>query len=1107
MEKLPRKHILALCLACCFSIGVFAQQVSFRVKNVTVKTAVIKFKKTTGYSFVFGSGKVDTNKRISVNANNQPLRDVVAQILSGQNLDYEINGKFIIVKERQQVEQKAVNPQRINSNNSQIKATGRVTDENGEPIIGATVKVKGSSQGTVTDLNGEFSINTLRGSILEISYIGYNSRNIRINGQINLSIVMRENTQSLSDVVVIGYGSAKRVDLTGAISSLDGSKLTDKSTPQLSTLLEGQVAGLQVTHTSGNPVEHASILVRGITTMSTNTPLIIVDGVPVSNIDDISSDDVENMQFLKDAAAASIYGSRAAAGVILITTKRAKNGKFSMSYNVEYGIDVPTTTPTYGNAVEWMTGLNELKYNDGSQDLYSAYSQDFINSYNENHTNNPDKYPDVDWENLCVKKSTHHQQHTFNLSGGTDKLATNFSFNYYDTDYLIDNEDYQRMNMRMNNDYKINNWIHAVADVNMNYELYHTPQTNFESIRQTAPIYPAVWSDGTYADGKDGVNQYADIHLGGFNNYKYYKVQGKLQLDLNPFSGLTVSAVVSPFYYFLKGKSFYTSYQLRESTGDNRTVGATALSENRNDIFTLTTQLYVNYQKTFAKHNINAMMGYEGYQYKWEDLGASRRDYDLTDFPYLNLGSEEKQTNSGSASHNAYRSFFGRIIYSYANKYLLQGNIRSDGSSRFAKSHRWGTFPSASAGWIISEEPWFNQNNKVIDFIKFHVSIGKLGNERIGSDFPYQALVNIGNIYIPNSNTGSMDVIKGAAQHDYAYNDITWETTTTYDVGLNLDLFNRLSFSGDWYYKKTTNMLISVSFPSHFGYNAPENNAADMHTIGWDVELSWKDHIGDLKYGANINLSDYRSRMGYMAGKENISHLYITEEGSYYNERYGYKSDGIILNNAAMYDKDGNKIAVLTGNDKPGCIRYQDIDGDGKITASNDRVRLGNSCPEMLYGGSIWADYKNFDFSLSFHGVGYQLRYMDSAWVQPYLWQFTNIQKFLIGNHWSSKNTDAQNAKMKYPLLTNLNSSSIYAPSDFWLYNGAYMRIKNITFGYTIPQDVTKKFFVNKLRLYFTINDLPAFSKNFPDGWDPEYTNTADQYLLTSFVFGAKLTF
>lgn len=1082
----------------CLNPAANAQHVTLQLNNVTVKQAMDELKSKSGYSFVFSSRDVDTQKTITVDSDNQPIGQVVNQIVAGQGLAYTIEGKTIILRKASALSAQQQADKRI---------SGVVKDADGEPVIGANIVVKGTTNGTITDMDGKFVMDVPAGAVLRISYIGYSEKEIPVGNQTSLSISLAEDSKALDEVVVIGYGTARKIDLTGSTSSLGGDKLRVKSSPQLSTQMQGQMAGVQITRTSGDPSAGSSIRVRGVTTLSTNDPLVIVDGVPGS-LTDIAPEDVKDIQVLKDAASAAIYGSRAAAGVILVTTNRAKDKEFHLSYNMEYGIDKATAVPKFANAVQWMQGYNELAYNDGASSPYSSYSEDFINSYMQNRLSDPDRYPDTDFMSLGLKNHTNHQRHSLSLTGGTEKLKTNFSLNYYDADALYKNKSYERINVRSNNDYQINNWIHANVDVNLMYGKSLTPHdqggSSMKNLMFSSPIYNVYWSDGRYADGKDGDNPIALNELGGQIKTENFKVGGKFQLDITPIKNLVLTAIAAPTYTFTKGKDHRTRYELYRITGETipgTPVASTSVAETRNDTRSLTMQFYANYNFKINRHSVGVMAGYEDYSYEWENEGASRLNYNLNNFPYLNLGPEDFQFNSGSAGHNAYRSVFGRIMYSWADRYMLQANVRSDGSSRFASGHRWGTFPSVSAGWLISEESWFNK--KTINYLKLRGSIGQLGNERIGSEFPYQARLAFGTGFIPNAATGAADVVQTAFQSDYAFRTLTWETTTTYGVGADIALLNnRLRGSLDWYYKKTSDMLMQVGFPSYFGYNAPQNNAADMNTKGWDLEISWSDQINDFRYGVSFNLSDYRSRMGYMADRQNISSRNITEEGSYYNEWYGYKSMGIILNEDAMME-NGQKIPVLTNNDKAGNIRYEDIDGDGKITASNDRVRLGNSLPEMQYGGSIWAEWKNFDFNLSFQGIGHQLSYW--SWpVTPFEFQSFSCPLNLIESHWSPLATDAENAKAKYPKLTT-NSANIYAVSDFYLFNGAYMRVKNITLGYTIPSNITKKFHVDKLRFYFSANDLPAFS-NYPKGYDPEWDRSGD-LLMSSYIFGLNVSF
>ena len=458
-------------------------------------------------------------------------------------------------------------------------------------------------------------------------------------------------------------------------------------------------------------------------------------------------------------------------------------------------------------------------------------------------------------------------------------------------------------------------------------------------IHYSHPLYTPIWSNGLVSEGRDGENPYAMLYLNGHIKDRGYGLTGKVGIDLTPIKGLTISAVASPFYYVYKSKDWKTRYDMYDINGNvydrSKNASTTNLREGRNDSHGLTLQLYANYELKLRQHTIRTMAGYEEYAFHWENLGAWRNNYQLSSFPYLDLGPSGEQFNNGNAGHNAYRSYFGRLMYSYANRYMLQANIRTDGSSRFAKGHRWATFPSVSGGWVVSEEPWM-KDNKVVDYLKLRASVGQLGNERIGSEFPYQASMQFSNTQISNATTGTADAVQIAYQAKYAFRDITWETTTTYGFGIDASFMkNRLRASFDWYHKKTKNMLLEMNFPSYSGYDAPEQNAGDMHTTGWEVELAWNDRIQDVRYGASFNLSDYRSKMGYLGGLRRISDNHITEEESYYNEWYLYKNKGIILNKEAMFDAEGKKIAVR-GNETPGCIRFEDIDGDGHITGDKD---------------------------------------------------------------------------------------------------------------------------------------------------------------------------
>ena len=989
---------------------------------------------------------------------------------------------------------------------------GNVVDQNGAALVGATVVlVEDSSKGTITDVNGNFELSAKAGQTLQFTSIGYKTVNLKLGNQTTVKVTMEEDLQSLEDVVVIGYGTARKGDLTGSMSSVQGSSLTNRSTQQISNAMQGQIAGVQVTRSSGGPGDSGTIRVRGVTTMSTNDPLVIVDGVP-SSLNDVLASDVETMTVLKDAASAAIYGSRAAAGVILITTKRAKNKDFNLEYNFEYAVDTPTARPKNGSSVDWFNIKNEITWNDGAKDPYSVYSQEYINGYMANNAIDPIHFPNTDWVDVMTKSTTSHQQHTLSLSGGTENLRTKFTFNYQDGNgYLrYNNRGYERYAGRLNNDYNITKWLHASINLDFSASNAHSPAFGnaMDWTYIMAPIYGPYWADGSYQDVKDGANCLAALREGGSSDSRYYKFGGKAQIDIKPVKGLTITGIFAPRYTFQKSKNFSKAVNVYYENGKSalfESMKTTNLSETRNDSNNRTYQFYANYQNIWGDHSFSAMVGYEGYKANWENLGASRSNYGLDTFPYLNIGPEDYQYNSGSAGHNAYQSVFGRLMYSYKNKYMIQANVRADGSSRFHKDSRWGTFPSVSAGWVISEEPWFKDNVKQVNYLKLRGSIGQLGNERIGSEFPYMASMNFGTSYMYNKSKGEVTAVQNAAQVYYAFKDITWETTTTYGIGVDASFFDqRLSLTADYYYKKTEDMLLTLGFPSYSGFSAPSQNAGDMHTKGWDLELKWMDQVGEnFWYSVSANVSDYRSKMGYMGDKRTISGNYIIEKGSYYNEWYVYKSNGLFLTDEDLYDENGNKVAVLSKNDKAGDVRYVDVVEDGVINA-DDKVKMGNSLPEYLYGGNIAMGYKNFDFSLSFQGVGHQSVMFNTGWISPLKNKWGAVPELLLGNYWSQHNTPEENAKMKYPRLSDTNSSS-YTGSDYWLFNGGYFRVKNISVGYTLPQNIVKHIMMKNLRVYVSVNDLPAIS-NFPKGYDPEL-GYRSHFLSTSFIFGVNVKF
>ena len=1000
------------------------------------------------------------------------------------------------------------------------KVTGVVTDENGEPLMGAAVLLKGTTTGTTTGLDGDFSLSVPQGAVLTVSFIGYLDEEVTPGTRSHIEVSLAPDTKLLDEVVVIGYGTVKRKDLTGSVASVRGEDIEAKKTTTLSTALQGALSGVMVTRDNSAPGASAgSIRVRGITTIGTSDPLIIVDGVQVSSMDYVNPSDVQSISVLKDAAAASIYGSKAAAGVILITTKRGDRSDLSMTYTGEFGLEIPTAEPDMVGVTRFLEMSNELLYNDNNTaGFFQLYTADQIKNWVKYNKTDPNHYPITDWRSLMMKDYAPRQTHQVSVSGGNELVRTKVSLSYDDVEGLYDGRGFQRYMLRTNNDFTIiKDKLNASLDINIRRgKSRSTVYGPFSDMRKTPAVYAAMWEDGRIAEGKSGANPYGLLLNGGNSTSWSTQIGGKGTIEYKPFKELSIQGVISPFINYTKQKQFKlaTYYTLMDDPdafggwleGGGTSYATNKLTETRNDNYNVTAQVLVNYHHTFGKyHNFSAMAGFENYVAKSENLTAARDQYELTQYPYLNIGPEDFQENSGSASEYTSNSFFGRVMYDYDGRYLFQANVRHDGSSRFASKYRWGTFPSASAGWVISQESFMDGLKPVLSFLKLRASWGMLGNERIGSNyFPYLALINFGDALFYKD--GEVTSNKTASQRALAVEDITWETTTSTDLGLDATLFDsKLSVGFDYYWKRTDGMLLSIEIPWAMGYNNPSTNAGKMSTRGWDLELGWHDRKGDLVYSISANVSDFLSRIDYLNDADIIGSSTIQRAGEYYNAYYGYVSEGLFLT-----QEDVDNSAKLNNSVAVGDIKYKDISGpdgvpDGKISPEYDRVVLGNQFPRFQFGGNINLAYKGFDFSMAFQGIGKKNSYMGSAMVQPLRDNYGNIPAIIDGKYWSPFNTDEENAKAIYPRLTKVGISNNYAISDYWMFNGAYFRLKNVTLGYTLPSKWTSVIGAKKVRVYASASDLFSIS-NYPKGWDPEMGYTSYP-ITTSVLMGVSIKF
>ncbi len=999
--------------------------------------------------------------------------------------------------------------------------SGKVTDAvTGEPLPGVAVLVKGTSHGVATEADGTYVLDVDPTSTLLCSCFGYADVEQVVKGRTNIDFSLSVDAQLLEETIVIGYGTTTKKDLTGAIGNIGGDAILSRKTNQVAAALQGSMPGVTVTRTNSAPGAQGTIRVRGITSMQDSSPLVIIDGA-TGSLSDVNPADVESLTVLKDAASAAIYGSRAAAGVILVTTKRGKYGeKATIDYSYSLSIDFPTTMPEYEDAVGYMKAQNEQMFNDNiAVGQYSVYTKETIDNYAQLHKQNPDAYPDTDWLGIILKKNALRHQHALSITTGGEKMRSKISLGFDDVDGLFKQHlSWNRFSIRSNNDIIIYNWLTATLDMNLrktsSSNPYYSPSS---TMRYMPPTFAAEWSDGRIGSGKEGINPYGRMMGGGTKKGEVWKAQVRAQLEIKPFDGLNITAAFMPDYTASMDKDFNKAVQYTPWNDPNGVAAylqgteTTDLKEIRANYFSQTSQLFANYRVSFGKnnnHNITAMLGVENYYYRYEDIYASRGAFKFSYYPYLSMGSTELMSAGVERSpfENAYTSFFGRINYNYANKYYVQANFRTDGSARFAKGHRWGFFPSVSAGWILTEEGFMKGAKDVLSHLKIRASYGQLGNDRIGN-YPYQSTLSSSNVLGYKGTSNTVEALQGFAAIQMVLDNITWETTETYDIGIDFNLFNdRLTFVGDYYKKITRDMLIKVDIPSYMGYKAPYKNVGDMYTNGWEFAIGWNDSIGDFTYGANFNLSDFKSMMGYIGDDYQLSGGKIIQSNTEYQAWYGYKSDGLYQTSAELTGSPS-----LAGS-QPGDIKYLDISGaegspDGQITPTYDRTVLGGSLPRLCFGGNISLGWKGIDFSLSFQGVGKRTALLAEEAVQPLRTGWYNVPSFVAANHWSMSNTLDENKKAKYPRYSQKsgNNTMNYAVSDYWLINGSYFRIKDITLGYNLPKSWLKKIHVKNLLLSVSLSDFFTID-HFPVGWDPEVSSTG--YPITkSLIFSASIKF
>ncbi|MEO2073545.1 MAG: TonB-dependent receptor [Zunongwangia sp.] len=974
----------------------------------------------------------------------------------------------------------------------EIEIKGTVSDESGA-LPGASVIIKGTNNGTTTDFEGQFSLRVDPNlqNVLVVSFVGYRTKEVAISAdQQNYEILLESDLNQLDDVVVVGYGTEKRANLTGAVSTIDEKAIEGKPVTNSYQALQGESSGLIIQNTTSKPGSIPQINIRGISTINGNTPLIVVDGV-ISSLNNINPSNIESISVLKDAASAAIYGSRAANGVILVTTKNGKKGKPRFTYQTMFGIQEPTNFPKFASSWEYATLRNEALINSG---MAPAFTPEQILNFKENG-------PDVNWNREIYKDIALQNNHNLSMSGADNGLNYLVSLGYLDQESLFKGPDYgyQRYNARINLEKEINDKFKmggrmSFARNDIKDHAYFEEWIIEPTVRMP-PIYNIADENGNYTlSSGSNSNPLAQLEQGGVTNTQNDEFLGNFSLEYKPIEDLVLKAVLGGNITSNKTHQFRKAIEFAYPGGGNN---QNSVTDSYNRSLYLNPFITATYTKTFAeKHDFDLLLGGSSEKYKEEYFGVTGIDIPGNDFGVIDNAGDLQSAN-GSGNEWAIQSVFGKIGYTFDDKYLLKANLRYDGSSRFAEAKRWGVFPSVSAGWILSEENFFTPLEDVVSFAKIRASWGQLGNQDISDLYGYQSLVGTGrNVY----SFGGVGV--SGAYYSVSNQNRTWETSTMKNLGIDLSFFKRkLDVTFEVFDNLTEDILLQLPVPATYGLGQPFQNAGSVRNRGWELSMNYQFETGAVNHSFNFNISDNRNEIEDLRGREFINGFdvnTILREGYAINSYYALKADGFFnsedeINNSAT--------PIFSSNVKPGDIKYLDRNGDGEIDYENDRFILGNAFPRYTFGATYAMDWNGFDFSVFIQGVGKRQQWLRGEIVEAF---HNNNEGPVFERHldrWTPENLDAS-----YPRLTvGAESVNNAAKSDFYIYDAQYLRIKNLQIGYTLPDAAVHNIGLESTRLYLTGLNLLTFSPLNDLGVDPESVGSSGRVYPVTRVFSIGL--
>lgn len=1078
--------LIAISAISVFANKSYSQTISLNMERVTLKEVLSKIEDKSGCNFMYSEKFVDVTRTVSINVENKKIEDVLNSLFSGSDVQFERKDRLIILTNNATV--------RTSVSQQQKSVSGKVTDSTGGGLPGVSVVIKGTTSGTITDIDGNYNLgNVSANATLVFSFVGMKSQEIAVGGKSSIDVSLEDETIGLEEVVAVGYGVQKKSVVTGAISGTTSAELKNKPVYKVEQALQGRTSGLTVMAASGEPGASSTMRIRGTTSINNSDPLYVIDGVPVevsnTNIDYINPSDIESIEVLKDAASAAIYGARAAAGVILITTKRGNSGKINVNYSGYYGVQSPWKSVDLLNAEQYATIMNEARANSGLTPLFASTSLG----------------KGTDWQDLLFNQNAKVENHELSIIGGNDKATYFTSFGYFDQDGIVasDISNYKRFNFRINSDYKINKWIKAGESVSYSYIKNLAGSggllnqgANLDPVTAAVITDPAVANSAPYNAFKvvrdDAGNPYSISNYASFanplaseklalGNYNFnHNLISNFYLELEPIKNLKVKSSFGTTMSFTGAESFTPTYYLMASSRND----VTSFTRNMGKNFSWNWENIVSYNRSFGKHNITALAGTGAYVYNiGRQVSLTYSDIPATTFDDASMNfsvsaSNRVGTGSEQVEHKL-NSIYGRVIYDYGEKYMLTAILRRDGSSRFGANNKYGVFPSVSVGWVPSQENFWPQND-IVSFLKVRGSYGMTGTDNI-ADFKFLSTVSSGRNYPFGTNGFSI----GNNLDSPPNPDLKWEETSQLDIGLDLRVLNNFKVTVDWYKKNTKGMLLPIVAPEYLGLiQQAVGNIATMNNQGIEFELKYSKKIGQVDLDLSGNVSHVKNEVTDLGQTEFIRGATIfagayeitrSSVGNPFNSFYGFVTDGVFQTDAEAAAYVNNSGARYQPNAQAGDFKWKDLDSDGAIT-SYDRTFLGSSMPSWTYGFTASVNYKGFDLYVFGQGSGGNKVYNSVRRVDyP-----TGNYPVSIMDRWHGAGTSNTQSRV----TIGDTNGNYERPHESQLSNASYFRLKTVQLGYTIPKKTTSKVGIEKLRVYVGSNNLLTLTKYW--GWDPE---------------------